>query len=411
MKHSNYWFETSPARVSNGVGFVKNVDVLVIGGGLAGISVLYQLIRGGISNSYLLEEAMVGYHASGRSSGQIMLRGRDLFTQISDKHGEAVAKEYLIFSAANIRKFIWGLHRSKFDVDLVESGGMRLATTKEELDLLRRECGFINKNENATGINCMELTETQIRSILPSRGFIGGLYLACEATANPYKIVNSVRDVIETGGARVLTNSCVDNINRNDDGTFSVSIRHKGVILAKKIVYCTGAYTSGLLPEMEQKIVPFRGQMVATDILPDPVLQILPTMSISCNNSNDYMRLHAGKLLFGGERHNVRGNQEGIIYDGEVSQTVFRRQKDFLQQHLPFIAPKFTHIWASVMSQTNDGLPLVGEVPGRKNEFIMAGFDGYGLSHTYMASLIMRDLVIKGTSSLPCVQLFNPGRS
>jgi glycine/D-amino acid oxidase-like deaminating enzyme len=159
---------------------------------------------------------------------------------------------------------------------------------------------------------------------------------------------------------------------------------------------------------MEQKIIPFRGQMVATDILPEPVLQILPTMSIS--TTNNYMRLHGGKLLFGGERHNVRGNQEGIIYDGEVSQTVFKRQKDFLQQHLPFIASKYTHIWAGVMSQTVDGMPLVGEISGRKNEFIMAGFDRYGLSHTYMASLIIRDLVIKGASNLPCVQLFNPGR-
>jgi glycine/D-amino acid oxidase-like deaminating enzyme len=410
MKHSCYWFDTSTARASNGIGFVKNVDVLVIGGGLAGMSTLFQLIRGGISNAYLLEEATVGHHASGRSSGQIMLRGRDLFTQIADKYGEAVAKEYLIFSAANIRKFIWALHRSKFDVDLIENGGMRLATTKEELDLLQRECSFINKNENTTGIKCIEMTEGQIRAVLPSRGFIGGIYLASEATVNPYKIINSVRDIIETGGARVLTNSCVDNINRNDDGTFSVSIRHKGVILAKKVVYCTGAYTSGLLPEMEQKIIPFRGQMVATDILPDPVLQILPTMSISCNNNNDYMRLHAGKLLFGGERNNIRGNQAGIIYDGEVSQTVFKRQKDFLQQHMPFIAPKFTHIWAGVMSQTADGFPLVGEVPGHKNEFIMAGFDGYGLSHIYMASLIMRDLIIQGKSNLPCVQLFNPGR-
>lgn len=410
MKHSNYWFETCPARASNGVSFVKNVDVLIIGGGFSGMSTLFQLMRGGVSNVYLLEEASVGYHSSGRSSGQIMLRGSNLFVEVKDRFGEEVAKEYLNFSTANIRKFMAAITRSKFDVDLTQGGGLRLATTHAELDLLSREAAFINENKTVTGINCIVLNETEVRSILPSRGFIGGIYLPCEAVVNPYKIVNSVRDVIETGGARVLTNSCVDNISRNTDDSFNVSIRHKGVIVTKKIVYCTGAYTSGLLPELEEKLIPFRGQMVATDILPEQIVQILPAMSVSCNNHHDYMRLHNNRLLFGGERQNVRGNQEGIIYDGEVSQTVFKRQRDFLQQHLPFIAPKFTHIWANVMSQTKDGFPLIGELPGRKNEFVMAGFDNYSLSHTYMASLIIREYVTKGVCNLPGVQLFNPGR-
>jgi len=410
MKHSNYWFETCPTKCHNGVGFVKNVDVLVIGGGIAGISTLFQLVRGGVSNAYLLEEATVGYHASGRASGQLMLRGHDLFVQLAERLGDDAAEEYLRFSANNIRKFTSALERTKFDTDLVKSGGLRLATTKEELELLCSEAEFINAYASDTGVNCIVLSEEEVRSILPSKGFIGGIYLPCESTINPYKIINGTRDLLETSGARVLTNSCVENVDRNVDGSLSVSIRHKGVITAKKVVYCMNAYTPGLLPELDSQFTPFRGQMVATDLLPDAVHRVLPAMSVSCNHGADYFRLHGGRLLFGGQRQNVRGRQEGIIYDGEISQTVFKRQKDFLQKHLPFIDVKFTHVWSGIMCLTDDRLPLVGEIPGRDNEFIVAGFNGYGLSHAFMAGQIVRDKILRGESALPGAELFDPRR-
>jgi len=410
MKHSNYWFETCPTKCHNGVGFVKNVDVLVIGGGIAGISTLFHLVRGGVTNAYLLEEATVGYHASGRASGQLMLRGHELFVELAERLGEGAAEEYLRFSALNIRKFTSALTRTKFDTDLVQGGGLRLATTPEELELLRRESAFINDLAKETGVKCIDLTEAEVRSLLPSKGFLGGIYLPCEATVNPYKIVNGTRDLLETSGARVLTNSCVESVDRNDDGSLSVSIRHKGVINAKKVVYCMNAYSSGLLPELKDKFTPCRGQMVATDILPKSAIEALPTMSVSCNNGSDYFRTHGGRLLFGGQRQNVRGQQEGIIYDGEISQTVFKRQKEFLQNHLPFIDAKFTHVWSGIMCLTEDRMPLVGELPGRENEFIAAGFNGYGVSHAFTAGMIVRDKILKGESLLPGAALFDPKR-
>jgi glycine/D-amino acid oxidase-like deaminating enzyme len=410
MKHSNYWFETCPTKCHNGVGFVKNVDVLIIGGGIAGISTLFQLVRAGFSNAYLLEEATVGYHASGRASGQLMLRGLELFTELSDRLGKDAAEEYLKFSAGNMRKFISALNRTKFDTDLRQNGGLRLATSKEELELLKREAAFINSFAKETGVNCIVLSESDVRSIIPSKGFLGGIYLPCESTVNPYKIVNGTRDLLETSGARVLTNSCVEKVERNEDDSLSVSIRHKGVINAKKVVYCMNAYSSSLLPELKDKFTPFRGQMVATDILPKAAIQTLPDMSMSCNNGSDYFRIHGDRLLLGGQRQNVRGQQEGIIYDGEISQTVFKRQKEFLQNHLPLIDVKFTHVWSGIMCRTHDGMPLVGELPNRKNEYIVAGFNGYGMSHAFMAGLIVRDKILKGKSSLPGAELFDPSR-
>lgn len=109
-------------------------------------------------------------------------------------------------------------------------------------------------------------------------------------------------------------------------------------------------------------------------------------------------------------RHAVRGRQEGLVYDGETSQAVYDRLRGFVVDHLPFIKTNFTHTWSGIMCATSDRLPLIGAVPGKPNQFIMAGFNGYGFSHTLMGSMIIRDYILSGGSQLPGTTIFDPAR-
>jgi glycine/D-amino acid oxidase-like deaminating enzyme len=405
MKHSNYWFETCDSRHVNGVSFVKNVDVLIVGGGISGMSLLFQLARSKSNNVYLAEESAVGYHASGRSSGQLMLRGSKYFTDFEDA---SVARAYALFLTHNIRRFTRILQTTNADVDLHVGGGLRLACDEEEFRKLEAEVKFINKI--APDTNCITLDRSAIKSIIPSDTFVGGAYIPIEATLNPYKLVNNIRRSIESVGPRIYTNATIESVTPQSDGSLSVSIRHKGVIRAKKVVYCTNAYTPELLPEFKDFMVPFRGQMISTDVLPEESLNKLPTMSMSCNYGSEYFRTYGNRLLIGGKRNAVRGAQRNIIYDGEVSQAVFSRLRDFLNESLPFVNTKVTHTWGGIMCETKDGLPLVGQLPDRPNEYIMAGFNGYGISHAFLSSVIMRDLLLKGKTDIPGASLFFPTR-
>ena len=405
VKHANYWFETCPTRHNVTSGLVRNTDVLIIGGGIAGIQTLYQLILSGVTNTYLVEEATVGYHASGRSSGQMVLRGNKLFHEMPEKDG----KEYLEFISENNRRFLNGLRNSRFDSDLRQTGGLRLAINEQELERIQKECEFINKHK--PDLHCKMLTAEEVAAIVPDSRFAGGMYLPTEASFNPYKVTNGVRELTEQKGNRVLTSTQVDGVTQNDDGSFSVSIRHKGTIKTKKIVYCTNAYTPELVPELKDILTPFRGQMVATNILSDEVLGVFPAMSITCNDCSEYFRLHAGRLLLGGQRSDVRGQQLGIIDDGEISPSVYEKLRSFMCQYLPVLDQndvKLSHTWSGIMCQTPDGLPLVGQIS--PNAYIAAGFNGYGFAHAVQAAMIIKDLIKDGKSMHAGVKLFNPGR-
>jgi len=402
--HQNFWFGTCPTKHIVSSGLVRNADVLIIGGGIAGISLLYQLLIGGISNTYLVEESTVASRASGRSSGQLMFRGAKLFSEMPEEDGI----EYLKCIAENNRRFLHGFRNVGFDTDLKNNGGLRLAIDDAELEKLKLESSFILKHIN---IDCPILSKQEIQNLLPGSNFVGGMFVPNESTFNPYKLVNGLRELIEQKGSRVLTDAQVTQVVPNADGTLSVSIRHKGIIRAKKVVYCTNAYTSELLPEFTDKAVSFRGQMIATEVLPEIIMQLIPNMSMTCNDCNEYFRVHNDRLLVGGMRQSIRGQQTGIINDGEISPVIYDKLRSFINEAMPFLKDtKFNYTWSGIMCSTLDGMPIVGPLLNRPNEYVLAGFNGYGFSHALCGSMIIKDFILKGSSQLHGARLFDPSR-
>lgn len=403
VNHRNYWFQTCPTKQTVSSGIVRNADVLIIGGGIAGVTMLHQLLMSGISNVYLVEESSIGFHASGRNGGQLMLRGSNLFHELPEEDGV----EYLKFISENNKRFLNGLRNVSFDTELRDSGGIRFAIDEEEMEILEREANFIRENG---GIDCPLLTQKDTTNILPQSNFSGGMFVPNEVNFNPYKIVNGLRELVEKKGSRILTGCQVVSVTEDDRG-LAVSIRHKGTIRAKKVVYCTNGYTTELLPQLKSFMTPCRGQMIATDYLPAHLINVVPTMTMTCNNSHEYFRLHQGRILAGGKRQSVRAHQRNIINDGEMSPGVYDRLRIFIGEAMPFIKDiKITHSWSGIMSETADGLPLIGLVPGKRNEYILAGFNGYGYSHALQGSMIVKDLIRMGHSKSPGVRLFDPAR-
>lgn len=401
VKHSCLWFDTCPTKRDITSGVIKNVDTLIIGGGLAGICLLHNLVNSGMINTYLVEESSIGFHGSGRGMGQLMLRGTKLFHEMPD------GEEYLSFVGDNNRRFLNGLRALSFDHDLRETGGLRLAINDEEMAKLEKESEFISR---VRAIDCPILSSNQLALLTPSNKFVGGMFTPNEAMYNPYKVVNGLRETVEKSGSRVFTNTQVESVVANDDGGLTVSIRHRGIIRSKQVVYCTGAYTSRLLPEFTDVLIPFREQMIATDYLENDVVQTLPTMSVSCNNNQERFRQYSGRFVMGGMRQAVRGHQEGILYDGEISPAVYDKLRAFSIESFPILkSSKFSHVWSGVFCQTPDGKPLIGQVPNKPNQYMLTGFGCHDSSYAIVGSMMIKDF-LKNKDSVPYHQLLNPGR-
>jgi len=399
VRHANLWLESCPTRRELSTGLIKNVDTLIIGGGLAGVSLLYYLVNSGLVNTFLVEESSIGFHASGRNMGQLLLRGENLFHEM--EHGE----DYLNLLGDNNRRLLNSLRALHFDNDLRDIGGLRLAVSDEEMQKLEKESDFIRR---VRGINCPILSKKKLEAIISSRQFCGGIFVPNEATFNPYKVVNGFRDIVEKNGTRVFVNTQVESVVANADNSLTVSIRHRGTIRAKQVVYCTGAYTCRLLPEFADILTPFREQIIATDYLENELIQAVPNMSISINDANERFRLYSSRLIMSGMRQSIRGQQENILYDGEISPALYDKLRFSAIETFPFLKTvKFSHVWSSVFASTKDGLPLIGPVPNKPNQFVFTGFGRYDSSHVVIGSMIIKDCIQEKETRHP---FMNPGR-
>lgn len=403
IKNSNLWQDTYPSIKNTSSSIVKNVDVLIIGGGIAGVCLLYNLYQADITNVVLVEENSLGSHSGGRNLGILSLRGSVLFSQMSPEIG----KNYLNFIGENNRKFFNGLRAVSFDTDLKDSGSYRFAKNNLEMEMLEKEATFIRKNRD---IDCPALSKKEIELLTTVKDYVGGIYMPNEASINPIKVINGLASLADPKQNKILIDSHVESIEKNDDETFNATIRHRGVIRAKHIVYCTGAYTDSLLSSFKNIVLPYRNQYIATDYTDKEIMRIFPHMNLSFNNNQEIVRSYSGRILASGMRQAVRGQQEKIIFDGEVSITVFDKLKEFLFGTFPYLGKlKITHVWSSVQCKTTDELPLVGKISG-SNLFVMTAFNGYGFNHMLGASTIIRDMIKFGSSSDPMVSIFNPER-
>lgn len=159
----------------------------------------------------------------------------------------------------------------------------------------------------------------------------------------------------------------------------------RGSVSAKQVIFATNGYTATLLPEYEGKIVPCRG--ICSHITCPPGSHPPQLDKTYClrlkNGSHDYLIPRAdGSIVVGGGRsHFFEGKENwyNTVDDSSLIVPAAHYFDNYMQEH--FVGwedsgAKVDQIWTGIMGYNSDGLPSVGEVPGRQGCFVAAGFEG-----------------------------------
>ena len=219
----------------------------------------------------------------------------------------------------------------------------------------------------------------------------------------PYKLITFIlQKAIEAGRLNLQTHTPVTKLEAFSP--FHGSARYRlstprGSIATQHVILATNAYTSHLLPEFHDLIVPERGVMSA--LLPPKGSTRLPNTYgfVGANGADphrdDYLNQRpyegvpnpAGHLMFGGGTAAATLEHTGVTDDSvldEGSATYLRREllnllaMDGETEGLDEL--KATHQWSGILTTTKDKRPWVGSVPGRKGVWLSGGYNGE--SHT-----------------------------
>lgn len=330
-------------------------DVLVIGGGITGVSLLHHLTRRGV-DAVLVERLHLASGASGRNAG-FLLAG------VADSYAEAVR----LYGRTRARD-IWALTNENHD-SMVESIGA------QPVGHHRRGTVILASSPE----EALQLDESA--QLLAEDGFASRWDGRClvnprDGEVNPSALVGALARLVPSGAIR----EGVD-VTAIEAAAGEVTVRAgTATSVAGAVILATNAYTPLLLPQVPIK--PIRAQMLATDPITDRVCD-LPTYS---HFGYRYWRqLDGGEVLVGGWRDTTPETEVG--YDDRPTAAI-QDQLDGQLEHMG-VKARVANRWAGTMGFTESGLPFVGPVEGLPNVYVCAGYNGHGMGFAFVSARML----------------------
>jgi glycine/D-amino acid oxidase-like deaminating enzyme len=327
-------------------------DVLVIGGGIAGVSLLFHLASRRI-DAVLVERFHLAAGASGRNAGFLLAGVATNYKEAVRLYGRSKARD------------IWELTNENQD-RMIE------AVIGQEVGYRRLGSTILPGDENE-GKLLIESSELLQEDGFQARWDGTRLINPRDGEVDPAAVVAAI--------ARQLKPSSI----REGVDVAKIDPRRNGVVVttnedsceAGVVILATNAYTPQLAPSV--KIQPTRAQMLASAPEPRSIID-MPTYS---HFGYRYWRqLPSGEVLVGGWRDTSMETELTDIAEPT------REIQDQLDSGLAGVGAtgQVTHRWAGIMGFTESGLPFTGPLEGMPNTYVCAGFTGHGMGFAFMSA-------------------------
>ncbi|MDM9558632.1 NAD(P)/FAD-dependent oxidoreductase [Bordetella petrii] len=298
LSHSLWAATAGPAPETRPLQGSGQADVLVIGGGYAGLSTALHLAERGI-DTLLLEAREIGFGGSGRNGGQVIPGLKydpdDLVRMYGAERGER-----LVRFAGGTADLVFGLiERHGMDVPRTRAGWIQGAHTEEALRIAHGRAEQWARH----GVAARTLDRAQVAEFTGTDRYLGGWVDPRAGSIQPLSYVRGLARAALRAGARVHTGTPVAALRR-DGSRWVATTAAGGKVVAQRVVMCTNAYGGDLWPGLKRSIIDANTFQVATRPLPDAVrATIFPQGHVSSDTRNLllYFRLdHQGRLLMGG---------------------------------------------------------------------------------------------------------------
>jgi gamma-glutamylputrescine oxidase len=260
------------------------------------------------------------------------------------------------------------------------TGSLRLAVEEEERSELRVEYEALR----AGGFDAEWLDD--LAPPLAGR-FAAAILHPTDAVLQPARLVGRLASAAAEAGAEFRENQRVDSVDELD---------------ADRFVVATDGYPSGLLGPLEGLIIPTRGQMIATEPIPELYFE-RPHYG---RHGFDYWHQRPdGRLLAGGFR------DASLADEFTAEEATTPAIQEALETYVADLVGRrleITHRWAGIFGFVPDLLPVVGPIPGEETGFVAGGYSGHGNVLGFLCGELVADAVLGRPA--PELTLFDPAR-
>lgn len=349
-------------------------DVAVVGGGITGCSCALALAEAGL-RVRLYEAREIAGGASGRNGG-FALRGASApYPVIAESIGSERATALWRWTEAELAELAT-LVGDAFR----PTGSLRVAVDEEERGELRAEYDGLRSG----GFAVEWLDE------LPPP--LSGRYPAAirhppDGVLQPARLVRRLAARAAEAGVEIHEHTRIDSPNETG---------------AEAVVVATDGYPSGLLGELEGLIVPTRGQVIATEPVPEMLFEV-PHYG---RHGFDYWhQTPDGRIVAGGFR-DVSLDTEFTA--DEVTTPLVQAALERFVESLMSRPLRIDYRWAGIFGMVFDFLPVVGRAPDEDGLWIAGGYSGHGNVLGFACGRLVARALLGDRD--PLLDLFEPSR-
>jgi glycine oxidase len=354
-------------------------DVVVVGGGVIGLSIAWELVRHGVSVK-LLDQGAFGREASWAGAGILPPGNPDSASHPYDRLRGESCRLWPEWSAEL-------LELTGIDNGFLNCGGIeiRLAGSSDQLDDLAD--AWRQEHITAERLDRNELLELE-PALNPSA--VVGLRLPEKCQVRNPRHTKALLAALASAGVELLPGEPVTELI-HENGRIVAARTSNGEHVAGQFVVAAGAWSRRLLAACgaDVTIEPVRGQIVLLETQPLPFTHIIGLGARYLVPRPD------GRVLVG-------ATEEWVGYCKQNTADAVAGLIRFAQDLVPGLAAaKFADCWSGLRPGAGDGLPYLGPVPGNDNLFVAAGHFRAGVQLSPGTAVLIRQLVLGQDLMLP----------
>ncbi|HBA37321.1 MAG TPA: hypothetical protein DCY94_01230 [Firmicutes bacterium] len=374
MKNYSLWLEKIVVEELRPLKEDMDVDVVIIGGGITGLSMLYQL-KNSEKRVILVEANVCGMGVTSKSTAKITPMEQDLYMKIRG-YDEAKASLYLKSQLDARDLLVETIRKEEIECDLEKSTSYTYTSDTNKIKDIECEYQFLSQN----GLS------VDISSNIP---FNSELQLAVSYkdayVFHPLKYINGLKDILKE---KVFERSRVKSIIKTEEGYIlninDCTVKTKVVVIATHYPYFFKSFFLPLKSHIEVSFVGAKQEKYEE------------YNAINIDKPIDSIRYHkSGKKSF-----------KVHLYDSLMSSEVGGIKEHFANL---MEEEECEFLWSNNDVMTNDSLPFIGSIKKGDNTFLIGtGYNTWGMTNGTLAGKILADIIEEKENSYR--ELFDPNR-
>lgn len=389
-EHStSVWMKTVVQEDAPRLGKSVEADVAIVGSGIAGMSIAYELAKAG-RKVVVLDRGPIGMGMTSRTTAHLTPQCDDTFVELIKLRGEEIARRWYESQARGIDNIERIQAELAIACDFRRLDGRLFLAFGDDPSKIDQEYEATRK----VGMPVFREEGVPFRA----RETAPVLRYPNQATFHPLNYLAGLARFIQQNGGEFFAETIVTKVEEDDAGVTVTAGAHH--IRAGHAVVATNSPINDKYA-LHTKQAPYRTYAMAFALprgtLPDGLYW-------DTLDAYHYVRLQPWTdtqdiLIVGGEDHKT-----GEADDADAR---FERLALWMRGLLPELGREL-HRWSGQIQDTIDYCGFIGLNPGEKRVFICTGDSGQGITHGAVAGLLISDLILKGDS--PWQDVYDPSR-